>query len=333
MNLLFCAVFSFLAIGLNASLLIKDLPKRTYEVDEIITIEWIGKEGEPNDLLTIDLINDRPEVMIEPFLIIQDLFVKQKSYNWKIPRYLKSSGDYHLRIYLKGSQPVVKSKEFSIVNPNPMRSSTLNLLEPTGSADGKNLESTCLIGEQCYVLWDYPDWAETAMPKLVDIKLYSSNCDRMVMVLAQGVPVGTKSFLWRVPENEALKREEVYVVVSAADKALRPLKPGESYYLASAGYPFKLETRGEREERRLARKKEIDFTAPGPIQKVEESSGNSGFLDVPRPTYAGVDSGNKVTSVTVSVSVTGTSTSAGSAVEPLSIGFSLLTAAIFILAF
>lgn len=280
------AVFSVLLASLNASLLMKDLPKKTFEVDEIITIEWINNACQPNDLITIDLINDRPEVMIEAFVIISDIFVKQKKYEWKIPRFIKSSGDYHLRVYLKESKPGpdLISKNFSIINPNPTRQSTLNLLEPTGSADGTNLESTCLIGEQCYVLWDYPGWAETAMPKLVDINLYSG--DKLFMVLARELPVGSKSFLWRVPESSVLKLDNLYVVVAASGRSLRSLKPGESYYLASAGYPFKLETRGEREERRLNNSKPIDFTAPGPIKLSEESKGEE-FIDVPRPTYGG----------------------------------------------
>lgn len=300
--MLIILILSLLFVGLNASLLMKDLPKNIYEVDEIITIEWISQGTQPNDLIIIDLINDRPEVMIEPFVVIEDVFVKQNKYEWKIPRFLKSSGDYHLRVYLKNTNPIMLSKSFSIVNPNPMRQSTLNLLEPTGSADGKNLESTCLIGEQCYVLWDYPEWAATAMPKRVDINLYAG--EKLVMVLATGLPVETKSFLWQVPDNNAaLKLDNVFVVVSASGRVLRPIKPGESYYLASAGYPFKLETRGEREERRLINSRKIDFAAPGPIQVTETVAKGDGFVDVPRPTYGGnYNNNNKVVTGVTSTS-------------------------------
>jgi hypothetical protein len=293
MRILIAATFlNFLFIScLNASLSIKELPKKVFEADEVITIEWINEGAQPNDLITIDLINDRPEVMIEPFVIISDVLVKQKKYDWKIPRLIKSSGEYHLRVYLKDSQPGMISKDFSIINPNPMRQSTLNLLEPTGSADGKNLESPCLMGEQCYILWDYPEWAETAMPKRIDINLYSG--DKLLMVLAVGVPVETKSFLWHVPAISTLNFDNVHVVISASGRKLRSLKPGESYYLASAGYPFRLETRGEREERKLSNTKPIDFTAPGPITMTGESGqkGDS-FFDVPRPTYGGINNSN-----------------------------------------
>lgn len=161
---------------------------------------------------------------------------------------------------------------------------TLTLLEPTGSADGNNLESTCLLGEECWVLWEYPVEAVSSMPASIDIKLYTEGV--LATVIATGVPLQSKSYLWYVPNTEALSRDTpYYVVISASNQSVRPIEPGQSYYLASAGYPFKLETREEREQRRLAQSKHMDFTAPGPIPVVNEPQQSDPFVDVPRPTY------------------------------------------------
>lgn len=290
-TLIFCLCLSGL---FNAQLILKDLTSQAYEIGQIMNIEWTASADLLNSdaLMTIDLINERPEVMNESFLVAAEVSVDQLSFSWTIPRFLKSSGEYHLRIYLRGkSVPKGPSdsgfgKSLNIVNPNPTRQSTLNLLEPTGSADGSNLESTCLLGEQCNIVWDYPDWAESAMPRTVDIKLYSGN--RVVLVLAQNVPVTLKTFLWRVPVNTPVEKDPVHVVISASDKNIQNLSPGQSFYLASSGYPFILESRADREARRLSNSKPTDFTAPGPIHVVNESNpSNGGLDDVPRPTYAG----------------------------------------------
>lgn len=289
----FC--LSFLIVNfVCANPILKDLTSDRYEVDQIMKIEWIPEAGKDDatTLLTIDVVNDRPEVLIDPFIVIDGISASQLSYPWTIPRYLKSSGEYHLRIYYQGHEAPRGlndkgyGKAFQLINPNPMRQSTLNLIEPTGSADGTNLESTCLIGEQCFIVWDYPTWAESAMPKTIDIKLYSG--DRMILTIAQGIPVGSKSYLWQVP---ALQEGPVHVVISASDKIVGTVKPGQSFYLASSGYPFQLETRAEREQRRLENSKPRDFTAPGPIQSnntviTTSTSATSEFFDVPRPTYA-----------------------------------------------
>ena len=211
--------------------ILKDLTSDRYEVDQIMKIEWTPEAGKDDSktFLTIDVVNDRPEVLIDPYIVIDGVPANQQSYAWTLPRYLKSSGEYHLRIYYQGhAAPHGLSesgygKSFILINPNPMRQSTLNLIEPTGSADGTNLESTCLIGEQCFIVWDYPNWAESAMPKAIDIKLYSG--DRMILAIAQGIHVGSKSFLWHVPN---LQTDPVHVVISASDKDISTVKPGQS---------------------------------------------------------------------------------------------------------
>ena len=272
--------------------ILKDLISDRYEVDQIMKIEWTPEAGKDDSktLLTIDVVNDRPEVMIDPFLVVDGISASQLGYSWTIPRYLKSSGEYHLRIYYQGHaspRGLGESgygKAFQLINQNPMRQSTLNLIEPTGSADGTNLESTCLLGEQCFVVWDYPNWAESAMPKSIDIKLYSG--DHMILLIAQGIPVTIKTFTWQVPSDAV--NDPVHVVISASDKKIENVKPGQSFYLASSGYPFRLESRAEREQGRLASSQPRDFTAPGPIQlNITTTPTNSGsFLDIPRPTYA-----------------------------------------------
>lgn len=278
-------VVVWLAAGLNVTgLLLKNLSKSVYEVDDTILIEWQNDDDDsnnPNDPFTIDLINDRPG---ESYVIHSDLLLKQGSYNWKIPRFIPASEGYHLRLYHKDDIPSTVSPAFSIVNANSMHQSTLNLLEPTGSADGSSLESTCLLGEDCWVLWEYPEGTVTAMPTSINVKLYTEGV--LATIIATDIPVQSKSYLWNVPETDALARDTpYYVVISASGQSLHPIEPGQSYYLASAGYPFKLETRVERERRRLAQSKRMDFTAPGPIPVVNELQPSDPFVDVPRPTY------------------------------------------------
>ena len=112
-----------------------------------------------------------------------------------------------------------------------------------------------------------PEWgAETTLPEHVDIKLYSG--DRVLLVLAERVPVNVKQFTWSVPVSLGSK-DPVHVVISASDRKLP--KQGQSVYLASSGYPFVLESRIEREEGNLANYKsnQIDFSAPDPINNDE----------------------------------------------------------------
>lgn len=271
---------------------LKDLTSDRYEVDQIMKIDWTPEPGHdtPTTFLTIDVVNDRPEVLVDSFMVVDGVSASQLSYSWTIPRYLKSSDEYHLRIYYQGQaspRGVSESgygKSFQLINPNPMRQSTLNLIEPTGSSDGTNLESTCLVGEQCSIVWDYPPWAESAMPKLIDIKLYSG--DHVVIIIAQGIPVGSKSIIWQVPS--VVTSDPVHVVISASDKKIDAvqLQPGRSFYLASSGYPFVLESRSEREQRRSADSKpRADLNTPGPIQS-NTTMTTATALDIPRPTYA-----------------------------------------------
>lgn len=330
MNLLLL-ILSSLATTLSAQLILKDLISQRYEVDQIMKIEWEshGTATTPasDSLLTIDLVNERPEVMLEAYLIASEVPVNKFNYTWTLPRFLKSSAEYHLRIYFKGRTPPVQGqpgygKPFTLINPNPMRQSTLNLLEPTGSADGSNLESTCLLGEQCFIVWDYPDWAETAMPPKIDIKLYSGN--RIILVLAQNIPVSTKSFLWQVPSTTPAGKEPVHVVISASGKELNNLTPGQSFYLASSGYPFILETRGERESRRkFNHRSDLKSELITPVDQI-----NTTFDDVPRPTYGGSNK-NKATNGNIKTS--SNSDSSLTASSSLSLTISLIS--IVILAF
>lgn len=288
MNYLWIVAATLVSVIKCASdlIIIKDLPLKSYEVDQLIKIQWTVKSASSNSsMITIDLVNDRPEVLLEPFLIGQHILAHQEEFEWKIPRFMKSAGDYHFRVYPGGDvSQMSMGKAFSLTNPNPGRQSTLHLLEPTGSADGSNLESTCLLGEKCTILWDYPDWAATAMPKLIDIKLFAD--DKLMLIIASNVPVEQKTFVWQVPTDAYLKSVNVHAVIMASGKKLPTIQTGSSYYLASSGYPFQLESRAEREERRLNAGKPMDFTAPGPIQVIEQPvPGSSGLIDVPRPTY------------------------------------------------
>lgn len=281
-------LFALLSICKCASdlIIIKDLPLKSYEVDQLIQIEWTAKHLASNSsMVTIDLINDRPEVMLEPFLIGQNILASREQFEWKIPRFMKSAGDYHFRVYPQSSGEAGEvglmnvGKAFMLTNPISGGQGTLKLLEPTGSPDGTNLESTCLLGEQCTVLWDYPEWASTAMPKLIDIKLYADA--ELIALIAFNVPVDQKQYIWQVPTDASLKSANVYAVIMASGKNIPALESGASYYLASSGFPFRLESRAEREGRRL---ENGTASVSTPIT-VEQSSPSTGMVDVPRPTY------------------------------------------------
>lgn len=287
LGLILCSLVSLCA----CSVIIKELPFKSYEVDQMIKIEWNSKSNPPSNV-TIDLINDRPEVLLEPFLIGQNIPSDQEQFNWKIPKFMKTSDEYRFRVYAQDSVDGMKSvgSAFRLTNPNPGRQSTLSLIEPTGSVDGTNLESTCLLGEQCTILWDYPDWASTAMPQLIDIKLYAD--DKVLLLIGSNVPVNQKSLIWQVPNDSNLKGRAVHVVVMASGRDLPVMRAGSSYYLAASGFPFELEGRDEREARRLERGKFTDFNAPGPIAtatSVDANANTSTLIDIPRPTYKADD--------------------------------------------
>lgn len=250
-NFLIVPIIFFLSLTGAKNPLIKEPIVKTYEVDQDMTIEWNPKGTDT--LVTIDVINDRPEVLIDSYIINTAVSKRQGSYLWKIPRFLKSSVGYHVRVYEIGQEPKKEGdagygQAFSILNSNPLQQSTLMLLEPSGSVDGVNLESTCLLGEQCLVRWDYPSWAESAIPKSFDIKLYSAmpgtQLNKVIAVLAQGIPSDAKEFKWHVPLHDSLKLDKVYVGVMGSGKMIPG--PGVSCYLATSGYPFRLESRKDR---------------------------------------------------------------------------------------
>ena len=142
----------------SQTIILRDPISSAYEVGQVMKIEWTNTANSSDANITIDLVNDRPEVMIEAYIIAQKVPITDIIYTWTLPRYLKSSSDYHIRIYVQGQIPPRDpshpgyGKAFKLVNPNPLRQSTLTLLEPTGSPDGSSLESTCLTGEQCFIL-------------------------------------------------------------------------------------------------------------------------------------------------------------------------------------
>ena len=273
-NFLIVPLILFFSLTGGKNPVIKAPIVKTYEADQDMTIEWNSQGADT--LVTIDVINERPEVLIDPYTINTAVPKRQGSYLWKIPRFLKSSVGYHVRVYEIGQAPKKEGdagygQAFSILNPNAQEQSTLMLLEPSGSVDGVNLESTCLLGEQCLVRWDYPSWAESAIPKSLDIKLYSATpgtqLNQVILVLAQGVPSDAKEFKWHVPLHDSLKLEKVYVGVMGSGKMIPG--PGVSCYLASSGYPFRLESRKDRNDKSDA------SNTPGNINKSTSNTGTT----------------------------------------------------------
>ena len=174
-----------------------------------------------------------------------------------------------------------------MLNHFSLAQSTLTLLEPSGAADGSQLEATCLLNEACLVRWDFPAWATSAVPKTLNLALYSAEDGRKVLDIAQGVPSAQKSLTWQVPGWSSLEMPAAYVVITGPEVKKVP-GPGVACYNAAGGYPFILESRSSRDARAAKEHRSVDFMAPGPIMtgSYDNSTLTQTFLDVPRPTYA-----------------------------------------------
>lgn len=290
LGVLVVIVVGVLLQGLRCNLVISGPPQNSYEVGEILPISWRVLDALTSKApFTVELLNARPEVLLEPMklAVINDL--DGHHFDWPIPRHMKSSNEYRIRISASSnSSTSYFSRVFELVNSNPHTQSTLKVVEPSGSPDGTNLETACLRGEHCQVTWDFPAWALTALPKSVDIVLYDSETLAILQVLARDIPVTQKSHPWLVPKYASSPQEpwRVFVAVVASGSHNLIGGWGLSTYQASSGFPFRMESRVERESRHLEAPRTRDFTEPGPIKF--ESSGDE-LLNVPRPTFAVVE--------------------------------------------
>lgn len=266
--------------------------KTAYEVDTTLPITWKSSSC-PGDtsVITLQIINDRPDVLLAPFVINTEIQLCKQSLMWSIPRFLKTSDSYKLQIIDNKSNKILATspQAFTLINPYPASQSTLTLLEPSGSADGKEIEATCLQGETCLIRWDYPHWATSAIPKTLDITLFAREKDgsiRKVLEIGKGIPSDLKSFTWNVPGWQSLNLPAAFVAVSGSGIPIPG--PGLSCYNAASGYPFILETRAQRDARAATNTRKIDYFAPGPITTgaYEVQTSAVTFLDVPRPTFA-----------------------------------------------
>lgn len=262
------------------------------EVDTTLPITWKASSC-PGDtsVITLQIISDRPDVLLTPFLINNEIQLCKQSLMWNIPRFLKTSASYKFQIIDNKSNKVLATspQAFTLINPYPASQSTLTLLEPSGSADGKETEATCLQGETCLIRWDYPHWASSAIPKTLDITLFAQEKDgsvRKVLEIGKGIPSDLKSFTWSVPGWGSLNLPSAFVAVSGSGVPVPG--PGLSCYNAASGYPFILESRGQRDARAATNTRKIDYFAPGPITTgaYEVQASSVTFLDVPRPTFA-----------------------------------------------
>lgn len=282
------------------------LPAR--EVGQQLEIIWTVSSGNVSSsaLMLLELTSDRPDVLLEPLPITAvgsdtaAVPLKQGSFTWTIPRFLKTSDSYRIRaisVADKGGSVLGTSARVTLINHLPLSQSTLTLLEPSGSADGSHLEATCLLGETCAIRWDFPAWAASAVPRTLNIALHVSPDGKKILEIAQGVPADAKQYTWQVPNRPDLQLPAAYIVITGVHVQSVP-QPGLASYNAASGYPFILESRSQRDERDAKSHCSIDFLAPGPIQTgvYDNISGNGNgngndhksetFLDVPRPTYA-----------------------------------------------
>lgn len=285
------ALLPVLRANLTDSILFSPLSAR--EVGQQMTISWTFSAAAQDQPIKLQLISDRPDVLLEAMPLTdpdQPLSLKQASFTWTVPRFLKTSDSYQIQaVRSQDAQIIGTSPAFTLINPFPLSQSTLTVLEPSGAADGSSLEATCLLGETCLVRWDFPSWATSAVPKTLNLALYRANGEK-VLDIAQGVPSTAKSFSWQVPNWPSLELPAAYVVVSGPEVKRAP-GPGVAGYNAAGGFPFILESRAHRDARDQ-RTVSIDYLAPGPIRteayEVNSTNNTVTFLDVPRPTYAPV---------------------------------------------
>ncbi len=273
------------------SIVFAPIPAR--EVGQSVDINWSFSSAATNVPINLLLISDRPDVLLEPLLINYDpIPLKQGTYNWNIPRFLKTSDSYQIRAVSADSKAKVTgfSSDFTLINPHPLAQSTLTLLEPGGSADGSQLESTCLLNEVCTIRWDFPNWAASAVPRVLNVGLFTAADGKKLLEIAQFLPASEKSFRWRVPNLVGLESTPVYVVVRGPGVKVLP-KPGWASYNAASAYPFILESRESRDARAAKERRSIDFLALGPILApiFDNSTQTQTYFDVPRLTYAPVD--------------------------------------------
>lgn len=298
-----CALLLVPCLAARAlALAITGLNSKSFDVNQDLVVTWQNDTSLPEStLITIDLVNDQPTVLLGPFPLasapISELGTR---YTWKISSDLISGVGYHVRIYPAGTAPPASgspafSQAFSIYNRRPRRQSSLTVIEPSGSVDGRQLESTCLLGEVCSVVWSYPAWAEVGgIPKKLDILLFKPGNPEPLAYLARDVDTTQKAFQWQIPASMEAQGvtagDHVFVAVLASNSTAKILGAGMSTYRAASGYPFVLESRAVRDARHAAGpQSSIDFTAPGPITSTPwsaTSASASVFVDVPRPTYA-----------------------------------------------